>query len=106
MSVRVARSRVLVAEGHALAAVARVMQITRQALYRVPKPRTAPQRRPPANGSVDGGEGLRADLEIPHNVLDSLPALPDLLSPEQAERHFLAAHRRLGGESGRRELSA
>ena len=53
MSVRVARSRVLVAEGHALAAVARVMQITRQALYRVPKPRTAPKRRPPANGSVD-----------------------------------------------------
>jgi len=53
VSVRVARSRVLVAEGHALAAVARVMQITRQALYRVPKPRTAPKRRPPANGSVD-----------------------------------------------------
>ena len=53
MSVRVARSRVLVAEGYALAAVARVMQITRQALYRVPKPRAAPQRRPPADGSVD-----------------------------------------------------
>ena len=52
MSVRVARSRVLVAEGHTLAAVARVMQITRQALYRVPKPRTAPKRRPPANGSA------------------------------------------------------
>ncbi len=29
------------------------MQITRQALYRVAKPRTAPQRRPPADGSVD-----------------------------------------------------
>ncbi|MCA1678901.1 MAG: IS3 family transposase [Actinobacteria bacterium] len=53
MSVRVARSRVLVAEGYALAAVARVMQISRQALYRVPKPRTAPARRPPADGSVD-----------------------------------------------------
>ncbi len=53
MSVRVARSRVLVAEGYALAAVARVMQITRQALYRVPKPRTAPQRRPQADGSID-----------------------------------------------------
>ncbi len=53
MSVRVARSRVLVAEGYALAAVARVMQITRQALYRVPQPRTAPARRPPADGSVD-----------------------------------------------------
>jgi putative transposase len=43
---------VLVAEG-ALAAVARVMQITRQAIYRVPRPRTAPARRPPVEGSVD-----------------------------------------------------
>ena len=33
MSVRVARSRVLVAEGDALATVARVMQVTRQAIY-------------------------------------------------------------------------
>ena len=47
MRERVARSRLLVAEGHALAAVARVMQISRQALYRRPKPRSAPQRRPP-----------------------------------------------------------
>jgi putative transposase len=55
VSVRVARSRVLVAEGDALATVARVMQITRQALYRVPKPRNPPDaaRRPPAQGSVD-----------------------------------------------------
>jgi putative transposase len=43
---------VLVGEGYALAAVARVMQITRQALYRTPKPRTAPQRRPP-QGEVE-----------------------------------------------------
>ena len=50
---RVARSRVLVAEGYALAAVARVAGISRQALYRAPKPRTAPQRRPPADGSVE-----------------------------------------------------
>ena len=49
MSVRVARSRELVAKGYALAAVARVLQITRQAIYRVPKPRTAPQRRPPVD---------------------------------------------------------
>ncbi len=42
---RVARSRRLVAEGYALATVARVMQISRQALYRVPTPRAAPQRR-------------------------------------------------------------
>jgi putative transposase len=46
VSVRVARSRRLVAEGYALASVARVMQISRQALYRVPAPRAAPQRRP------------------------------------------------------------
>jgi putative transposase len=43
---RVARSRELVANGYAVATVARVLQISRQALYRVPKPRTAPQRRP------------------------------------------------------------
>ncbi len=46
---RVARSRRLVAEGYALATVARVMQISRQALYRVPTPRAAPQRRPVTN---------------------------------------------------------
>jgi len=44
--VRVARSRELVAAGYAVAAVARVLQVTRQAIYRVPKPRRAPQRRP------------------------------------------------------------
>ena len=43
---RVAQSRVLVAEREAAAAVTRVMQISRQALYRTPKPRRAPQRRP------------------------------------------------------------
>ena len=43
---RVARSRRLVAEGYPLATVARVMQISRQALYRTPTPRTPPQRRP------------------------------------------------------------
>jgi len=46
VSVRVARSRRLVAEGYALATVARVMQISRQALYRTPTPRRPPQRRP------------------------------------------------------------
>jgi transposase InsO family protein len=46
---RVARSRGLVAEGHAPSVVARVAGISRQALYRVPRPRTAPQRRPPAD---------------------------------------------------------
>jgi putative transposase len=42
---RVARSRELVARGFAVAAVARVMKISRQALYRVPTPRRPPQRR-------------------------------------------------------------
>jgi putative transposase len=46
VSVRVARSRELVARGFAVAAVARVLQISRQALYRTPTPRTPPQRRP------------------------------------------------------------
>jgi putative transposase len=45
VSERVARSRELVARGFAAATVARVMQVTRQAIYRVPRPRTAPQRR-------------------------------------------------------------
>jgi putative transposase len=46
LSVRVARSRDLVAEGYRLSAVARAARISRQALYRTPKPRAAPQRRP------------------------------------------------------------
>ena len=49
VSVRVARSRRLVAEGYALAAVARVMQVSRQALYRTPTLKKAPQRRPVAD---------------------------------------------------------
>ena len=49
MSERVARSRELVARGFAAAAVARVMQITRQAIYRTPTPRRPPQRRPPTD---------------------------------------------------------
>jgi putative transposase len=44
---RVARSRELVAEGYRPSVVARVARITRQAIYRRPKPRQAPQRRPP-----------------------------------------------------------
>ena len=43
---RVARSRRLVAEGYALATVARVLKVSRQALYRTPTPRSVPQRRP------------------------------------------------------------
>ena len=47
MRQRVARSRELVAEGYRPSAVARVAKVSRQALYRRPKPRQAPQRRPP-----------------------------------------------------------
>ena len=49
MRQRVARSRELVAEGHSPSVVARVARITRPALYRTPKPRSAPQRRPIAD---------------------------------------------------------
>jgi len=45
VSVRVARSRVLVAEGYALAAVARIAGISRQALYRIPKKAPSGQAR-------------------------------------------------------------
>ena len=52
MRERVARSRRLVAGGRKVAAVARVMQISRQAIYRTPKSRPAATRRP-ATGTVD-----------------------------------------------------
>jgi hypothetical protein len=40
VSVRVAHARLPVAEGDALAAVARVLQISRQAVYRTPEAAT------------------------------------------------------------------
>jgi len=48
---RVARSRELVAEGHSPSVVARVAQITRQAIYRKPRkaPPAAARSRPPAD---------------------------------------------------------
>jgi putative transposase len=49
VSERVARSRELVARGFAAATGARVMQISRQAIYRRPTPRRPPQRRPLAD---------------------------------------------------------
>ena len=52
MRERVARSRELVARGRKAAVVARVMQVTRQAIYRAPKPRQTPQRRP-TQGDVE-----------------------------------------------------
>ncbi len=46
MTQRVARSRDLVAEGHSPSVVARVAQISRQAVYRTPRPCRSPQRQP------------------------------------------------------------
>jgi putative transposase len=55
---RVARSRRLVADGRKVAVVARVMQISRPAIYRTPKSRPVAGRRP-ATGTVD-----RAIVEV------------------------------------------
>lgn len=49
MNERVTRSRELIARGFTAASVTRVLQISRQAIYRTPAPRTAPQRRPVAD---------------------------------------------------------
>jgi hypothetical protein len=49
---RVARSRILVARGRKPADVARVLQVSRQAIYRTPKRRTDPGPRP-VSGPVD-----------------------------------------------------
>ena len=49
MRERVTRSRELIARGFAVAAVTRVLQVSRQAVYRTPRPRTVPQRRPPVD---------------------------------------------------------
>jgi transposase-like protein len=51
LSERVAYARELTAEGHRPAVVARILKISRQAIYRVPKPRRAPASpsRPPAD---------------------------------------------------------
>jgi len=48
VKVRVARARELVDRGRKAAVVARMLQISRQAIYRTPKPRRPPQRRPPS----------------------------------------------------------
>lgn len=51
MSERVARSRELVDRGFQVAVVARVLQISRQAIYRVPRPHRSSDaaRRPPVD---------------------------------------------------------
>jgi putative transposase len=60
VTLRVAYARELVAAGHRPAVVARILRISRQAVYRIPKPRRAPDaaRRPP----VDDVE--RAIIEV------------------------------------------
>lgn len=57
---RVTRSRELVAEGNRPSAVARVAQIGRQAIYRIPKPRRAPAA--PARAPADEVEQAIVDV--------------------------------------------
>ena len=57
---RVTRSRELVAEGYRPSAVARVAQISRQAIYRVPKPRRPPVS--PAQPAADEVEQAIVDV--------------------------------------------
>src|SRR5436190_22605919 len=59
---RVTRSRELVPEGYRPSAVARVAQIIRQAIYRVPKPRRAPAS--PAKPAVDEVEATIVDVAM------------------------------------------
>jgi putative transposase len=62
VSERVAYARELVAAGHRPAVVARILQISRQAIYRVPKPRRTPgsPKRPP----VDEVEAAIVDVAM------------------------------------------
>ena len=60
MSERVAYARELVAAGHRPAVVARILQISRQAIYRIPKPRRAPAS--PAKPPVDAVEAAIVDV--------------------------------------------
>ena len=64
MSERVAYARELVAAGHRPAVVARILQISRRAIYRIPKPRRTPASasRPP----VDEVEQAIVDVAIEH----------------------------------------
>jgi len=73
---RVARSRVLVARGYAVAAVARVLKISRQAIYRTPRSmrvRLSSRTDPPP---VEGATRLR--LDRPTGAAGPEPAPPVL----------------------------
>ena len=60
VSMRVARSRELVAAGYSAAVVARVAQISRQAIYRTPKPGRAPSRRAARRPTRSSGRSSRS----------------------------------------------
>ncbi len=80
MRERVARSRALVAGGRKLAVVARVMQVSRQAIYRTPRRRTDPGPRAVA-GLVD-----EAIVEVAHeNPTDGTRMVAALTSREVGE---------------------
>jgi putative transposase len=64
VSERVTYARELVAAGHRPAVVARILKISRQAIYRVPRPRRPPAS--PAKGSVDEVEAAIVDVAIEH----------------------------------------
>jgi putative transposase len=63
VSVRVARSRELVAEGHRPSVVARIAGVSRQALYRVPTLRAAPPSPPPIRATDDVDAVIVAEAE-------------------------------------------
>jgi putative transposase len=60
--VRVTRSRELVAEGYRPSVVARVAQISRQAIYRTPRPRRAPA--PAARAPIDEVDAAIVDVAV------------------------------------------
>jgi putative transposase len=86
---RVTRSRELVAEGYRLSAVARVAQISRQAIYRIPKPRRAPAA--PARAPAD---------EVEQAIVEEATA-----NPTDGYRMVTAwARRRLGRPVNRKRV--
>jgi hypothetical protein len=82
VSERVTHARELVAAGHRPAVVARVLQISRQAIYRVPRPRRAPAapKRPP----VDEVEAAIVDVATEHPTDGYHECLVRLGKPEPA----------------------
>jgi putative transposase len=108
VSVRVARSRELVAAGRKPAVAARVARVSRQAVYRKPKPRRPPQRRPPS-GPVDEAivdvakanatDGTRMVAALTSRRLGR-PVNPKRAQRVMREQRLLQRHRRLDGVAG------